>query len=241
MLFPDGTALPETLPFTWKRLHSERRAGISTQLTPLDLHGISKDATPELANSLFARGVNIGDAAGPRGESAWHTVVEHQQNPDIMFTWLLKHSGVPSSDSAQFGCTPLMHAVNLDRIDAVSWLTQHSPLETQFSAAERAAKRQTKQSVAILEIIMANVPPFQKNVDSSTKRLIHAIKDGLFAEKQRLDIKKLRHAKVKLSNALEHEKNVRDAENNAFTKVRFVASYMGLSIPLENEHLRPAC
>ncbi|KAJ6041423.1 uncharacterized protein N7446_010687 [Penicillium canescens] len=240
MLFRDAETLREILLFIWKRLHSERTAGISTQPSPLELHDISKDATPDLANSLFARGINIGDAAGPRGESAWHTAVEHQQNPDIMFTWLLKHSGVPSFDSAQFGCTPLMHAVNLDRIDAVLWLAQHSPLETQFSAAECAAKRHTKQSVAILEIIMANLPPFQKSVDSSTKRLIHAVKDGLFAEKRRLDIKKLRHAKVKLSNALEHEKNVRDAEHNAFTKMRFVASYMGIWIPLGNEHLRPA-
>lgn len=225
MPFPDATTLPESLPFTWKRLHSEWTAGNSIQLSPLDLNDKWKDVTPELANSLFAQGINIGDATGPRGESAWHAVVEHQENPDIMFTWLLKHSGVPC-DSAQFGCTPLMHTVNLDRIYAVSWLTRHSPLETQFSAAERAAKRQTKQSVAILETIMANVPPFQEVLDSSTKRLIRAIKDGLFAEKQRLDIKKLRHAKVKLFNALEHEKNVRDAENNAFTKVCFVASYM---------------
>ena len=237
-----ATTSLDTFQVVCETLMLERAAKISSRLSRMDLYCLARLMTPRIANSFLARGINIGDANGSYGQSAWHAVVEYQEQPQNMFTWLSEYSAIPPHTKAQYGDTPLMQAIRLGRAEAVKWLSRESDLEIThpsngLTALELAAKCQTDESVALFEIVIKDVSLKERSGRDLTKKVIRAIPEGLIAKNSTLSMRKQRQDKCWPEFKHEHHRKYREhlraAERRAIKKMSILCFAVGIPFPIK--------
>ena len=130
------------------------------------------------------------------------------------------------------GESALILAVETGFIEEVKWYAHTSDAKTLFEAAKTAARSQRHGSVDCLDILLKAMPPLHKCDPSEPRRLIHAVRDGLFARSLNLKKRSLRHGLGIKQLGLDHvpnfsyEEDICAAEALALRKMHLLFSYL---------------